>query len=121
MVAVGQIWEYRRGPDRSWKVPDKLLYEKRAVFHTKMAWQIVSGTIRGDNFWWLAKVVRDEDGFLNIDTHEFSQEVFDSQERFRLIYDPAQANGVYCTQCSKLYPYANWMPSFECWACRNGF
>jgi len=121
MVAVGQIWEYRRDPAISWKVPDHLLYERDAVYHTKMAWLIVAGEFRGTDLFWTAKVIRDEDGFLGETTHTFAEEVFDKQERFRLIYDPAQGNGVYCTQCGRLYPYAIWKPGFACWGCRNGF
>ena len=121
MVAVGQIWEYRQSPDRSWKVPDKLLYERSAVYHTRMAWLIVSGELRSNDLFWTAKVIRDEDGFLNTDTHEFAEDVFETGERFRLIYDPAQDSDVYCTQCGRLYPYASWKPDFACWGCRNGF
>ena len=120
MVAVGQIWEYRKSADKHWKVPDRFLYKREAVFHTKMAWEIIHGEFRGEDLFWTAKVVRDEDGSLDI-TNEFSEDVFESGERFRLIYDPAQDADVYCTQCGRLFPYAIWKPKFECWGCVNGF
>lgn len=122
MVSVGQIWEYRRDPKISWRVPDNLLYDRNAVYHSRIAWKILRGEIRGDDFFWHAKVIRDEDKFFGVDLiHEFAQEAFDKQERFRLIYDPAQDNGVYCGQCGRFYPYASWKPDFKCWGCRNGF
>ena len=121
MVSAGQIWEYRRDPGDSWLVPDKLLYKASVVFRVRMAWQIVSGEFRGSDLYWIAKVVRDEDGFLGDATHPFKEEVFENGERFRLIYDPAQDSDVYCTQCGKLYPYAVWRPNFACWECRSGF
>ena len=121
MVANGQIWEYRRDPKYSWRVPDKHRYTKNAVFHTKMAWQIVGGEFRGTDLFWTLKVIRDEDGWLDTDTHTFSEGVFETGKRFRLIYDPAQDSGVFCGQCGQFYPYANYRPDFACWGCRNGY
>ena len=123
MVSSNQIWEYRRDPKYSWEVPDEHLYTKNAIYHTRMAWVILGGEIRGTDFFWTAKVIRDEIGFLEIaTTHTFAEEVFKSEERFRLIYDPStDKSGIFCTRCGDFYPYAAWKPSFECWGCRSGF
>lgn len=121
MAAVGQIWEYRKSPNYNWKVPDEHLGTRRAIYHTKMAWRIEGGEFRGTELWWVAEVIRDEDGWLDADAHEFRDEVFESGDRFRLIYDPAADEGVYCGKCGRFFPYASWKSDFACWGCRNGY
>jgi hypothetical protein len=117
----GQYWEYRKSPKYKWRVPDKYLNTKDAIFHAKMAWKIVRGEIRGSDTFWLASVAKDEYEWLGDGDHEFHEDVFESGERFRLIYDPVTSAGVYCTQCGIYCEYANWAKDFQCWACENGY
>lgn len=120
MVAVGQIWEYRRDLKKGWSVSDKYIGKREALNYVEMAWEIVSGEFIGENLEWLCRVVRDKNGFLGVVEHKFSENVFE-EGRFRLIYDPAYDEGVYCMKCNRYCEYAYWAPGFKCWGCRNGF
>jgi len=120
-IAIGQIWEYRTKPDEAWVVPDDEEGLKKDLDHADMAGEKIGAETKADNIHYPSRVVKDTNGWISVDEHTFSERAFTESKRFRLIYDPADDEGCYCTKCGDFYPYAIWRPSFKCWGCNNGY